>query len=210
MLLRLPEIPPPGAGRPAEDRFLRRAFRHHSRTFSLATRLLPAPVRLPVATVYLYCRTVDSVADDLVRTAGAARALAEIARMEAALAATLAGTPAHLLVHDSRTLEVAQYHHLPHTLIERIHEVGSVTDLVAQQDYSRFNTAYPELFSRFTCFLGRNGLPNAYTGSGAALAAFDASTETAARARGVLSDTRSAPTLRQVLGRVRRSLTGRR
>ena len=93
MLLRLLEMPPPGAGRPAEDRFLRRAFRHHSRTFSLATRLLPAPVRLPVATVYLYCRTVDSVADDLVRTAGAARALAEIARMEAALAATLAGDP---------------------------------------------------------------------------------------------------------------------
>ncbi len=93
MLSRLPETPPPGAGRTAEDRFLRRAFRHHSRTFSLAARLLPAPVRLPVATVYLYCRTVDSVADDLVRTAGAARARAEIDRMAAALAATLAGRP---------------------------------------------------------------------------------------------------------------------
>ena len=131
-------------------------------------------------------------------------------RLHGTVAATLAGTPAHLLVHDSRTLEVAQYHHLPHTLIERIDEVGSVSDLVAQQDYSRFNAAYPELFSRFTGFLGRNGLPNAYTGSGAALAAFDASTEPAARAKGVVSDTRSTPTLRQVLGRVRRKLAGGR
>ena len=88
-----PEPPPPGAGRPAEDRFLRRAFRHHSRTFSLAARLLPRPARLPVATVYLYCRTVDTVADEWAPSVGAERAHAEIDRMEAALTATLAGDP---------------------------------------------------------------------------------------------------------------------
>ena len=131
-------------------------------------------------------------------------------RLHGTVAATLAGTSAHLLVHDSRTLEVAQYHHLPHTLIERLDEIGSVTDLAARQDYSSFNADYPELFSRFTAFLGRNGLSNAYTGSGAALAALDASTEAAANAKGVLSDVRPGPTLRQVLGRVRRSLTRKR
>jgi len=131
-------------------------------------------------------------------------------RLHGTVAATLAGTSAHLLVHDSRTLEVAQYHHLPHTLIERLDEIGSVTDLAALQDYAHFNADYPELFSRFTAFLGRNGLPNAYTGSGAALAALDASTEAAANAKGVLSDVRPGPTLRQVLGRVRRSLTRKR
>ncbi|HEX8386886.1 MAG TPA: squalene/phytoene synthase family protein [Rubricoccaceae bacterium] len=88
-----PEAPPPGAGRAAEDRFLRRSFRHHSRTFSLAARLLPRPVRLPVATVYLYCRTVDSVADGVSRTAGAERARTEIDRMGACLGMSLAGDP---------------------------------------------------------------------------------------------------------------------
>ncbi len=92
-LFRPPDPPPAGAGRAAEDRYLRRAFRHHSRTFSLATRLLPPPARLPVATVYLYCRTVDTVADGLSRTAGPDRARAEIDRMRVCLDATLAGAP---------------------------------------------------------------------------------------------------------------------
>ena len=88
-----PAAPPPGTGRDAEDRFLQRSFRHHSRTFSLAARLLPARVRLPVATVYLYCRTVDQVADELAPALGAAAAHRELDRIAAALAATLAGQP---------------------------------------------------------------------------------------------------------------------
>ena len=88
-----PPLPPPGAGRGAEDLFLRRAFRHHSRTFSLATRLLPRRVRLPVATVYLYCRTVDTVADETAPRLGADRARAEIARLRTSLGAALAGRP---------------------------------------------------------------------------------------------------------------------
>src|SRR5690606_350730 len=56
--------PSPGASRAEVDRFLLRTFRHHSRTFSLAAKLLPRPVRLPIATVYLYCRTIDTLADE--------------------------------------------------------------------------------------------------------------------------------------------------
>lgn len=132
-------------------------------------------------------------------------------RLHGTVAATLAGTSAHLLVHDSRTLEIAHHHHLPHTLIERLDEVRSVDDLVARQDYTAFNAEYPELFARFTAFLGRNGLRNAYEGDRTALAAFDASTERAASAAGVVSNTRPRRTLRQTLGRVRRAVgLGRR
>lgn len=88
-----PEAPAPDAGRKAEDRYLRRAFRHHSRTFSLATRLLPRAERLPVAVLYLYCRTVDTLADDRVYEIGTACALAELDQMRSALDATLAGRP---------------------------------------------------------------------------------------------------------------------
>ena len=88
-----PAPPPPGAGRAAEDRYLRRAFRHHSRTFSLATRLLPRAERVPVAVLYLYCRTVDTLADERALAIGAGRALAEVDALERALLATLGGRP---------------------------------------------------------------------------------------------------------------------
>ena len=79
--------------RAAEDRALWQEFRHHSRTFSLAARLLPRSVRMPVATLYLFCRTVDTIADERVLEVGAARALADVRDLERKLACTLAGRP---------------------------------------------------------------------------------------------------------------------
>jgi phytoene/squalene synthetase len=92
----LPEAPalPVDASRAEEDRYLRRAFRHHSRTFSLATTLLPRRVRLPIATVYLYCRTVDTLADERVLEIGRMQARAELDRNRTYLDAALDGTPA--------------------------------------------------------------------------------------------------------------------
>lgn len=90
--------PPAGAGRDAEDRYLWRSFRHHSRTFSLAARLLPGEVRLPVATLYLYCRTIDGIADDRVLAVGPERALGELDDARASLGRTLAGHPPDALL----------------------------------------------------------------------------------------------------------------
>ncbi len=70
-----------------------RQFRHHSRTFSLATRLLPREVRLPIATLYLFCRTVDTLADERIHEVGAEAALRELDELEDALRQTLDGTP---------------------------------------------------------------------------------------------------------------------
>ena len=79
--------------RAAGDRATWHTFRAHSRTFSLAARLLPRPVQMPVATLYLFCRTVDTIADERVLEVGAARALADVRELEAKLEATLAGRP---------------------------------------------------------------------------------------------------------------------
>jgi phytoene synthase len=76
-----------------EDQAYWQAFEHHSRTFSLAARLLPAPIRTPVSTLYLFCRTVDSVADLRVLEVGAAQAQQELADLRQGLEATLVGTP---------------------------------------------------------------------------------------------------------------------
>ncbi len=95
-----PLPPPPDAPRAEADRYLWRAFRHHSRTFSLATRLLPGEVRLPVATLYLYCRTVDGLADDRVLEVGAEGALREVDAAREALTRTLEGRPPRVLLWE--------------------------------------------------------------------------------------------------------------
>lgn len=127
-------------------------------------------------------------------------------RLHGTVAATLAGTSAHLLVHDSRTLEIAELHHLPHTLTEDLGSVRSAADLAARQDYTAFNAAYPELFGRFRAFLERNSLRSAYDGPQEALAAFDASLEPAAKAPGVISspETVKPPRRRRVSSLLRR------
>jgi phytoene synthase len=86
-------------GSPREqDRLLRRTFRAHSRTFSLASRFLPRAARLPTAAVYLYCRTVDEVADQRLYDVGPEQAMADLDRLAADLDRTLAGHPPDLLL----------------------------------------------------------------------------------------------------------------
>lgn len=88
----------PGATRIEEDRYIQQAFRHHSRTFSLATRLLPPEVRLPIATLYLFCRTVDGLADEYGLSVGTDRAKEEVENTRKSLKQTLSGNPPdHLL-----------------------------------------------------------------------------------------------------------------
>ncbi len=84
-----PSVPP----RIEDDRRVWRAFRYHSRTFSAAARLLPRPLRMPIATLYLFCRTVDDIADHSVVHAGPARALDQIHTLRRRLDATLDGRP---------------------------------------------------------------------------------------------------------------------
>ncbi len=78
---------------PEADRAVWADFRQHSRTFSLAARLLPREVRLPVATLYLFCRAVDTVADERPAAVGVPAAQAELDALEAALLRTLDGDP---------------------------------------------------------------------------------------------------------------------
>jgi phytoene synthase len=76
-----------------DDRRLWQSFRHHSRTFSFAARLLPRPMRVPVATLYLFCRSVDTLADERQAEIGADAALRELDELRVRLDATLAGAP---------------------------------------------------------------------------------------------------------------------
>ena len=88
-----PEERPAPAPGPELDQWVRQYFRVHSRTFSLATRLLPARVRQPVAVVYWYCRTIDNIADQRSLELGTAAALDRLNHADEALDRCLAGRP---------------------------------------------------------------------------------------------------------------------
>ncbi len=77
----------------SDDAAVWRSFRHHSRTFSFAARLLPRAMRMPVATLYLYCRAVDTLADERGAEIGADAALVELDELRAKLDDTLSGNP---------------------------------------------------------------------------------------------------------------------
>lgn len=127
-----------------EDRRLWRQFQHHSRTFSLATRLLPRVVRLPIATVYLYCRTVDSLADERLLEVGPAQARAELDHLRACLDATLAGRPPEGLLWQ-RLGEVTRAFGLPSAPLYELIE-GAAWDLAGRGiDHLDDFVAYSEL-----------------------------------------------------------------
>jgi hypothetical protein len=79
-------------------------------------------------------------------------------RFHGNVAALLGGTPAHLLAHDSRTLELAEYHRMPFTVMPELSADLRVEDLYAATDMSVFNAELPHGFERFTAFLERNRL----------------------------------------------------
>ena len=58
-------------------------------------------------------------------------------RIHGNIASLLAGTPAVLLAHDSRTLELAHYHQIPHRLIDQLPERPDAAQLYAEADWSR-------------------------------------------------------------------------
>jgi hypothetical protein len=85
-------------------------------------------------------------------------------RLHGNIAAILGGTPAHLLAHDSRTLELAEYHAIPHTNFHKQQSPPTAAELWERTDYTAFNEAYPERFATYLGFLHRNGLRTAYDG----------------------------------------------
>jgi hypothetical protein len=84
----------------------------------------------------------------------------------------LAGTPGLVLAHDSRTLELAEYHQIPWRRLER-DVVLDAADLYAEADWGPMNAAHPSNWERFAAFLGKHGLRHVYD-DGESGADFDA------------------------------------
>ena len=86
-------MPPGTTPLPGDDGAVWADFRQHSRTFSLAARLLPREVQQPVATLYLFCRAVDTVADERPAVIGTDAARRELDGLARDLDGALDGRP---------------------------------------------------------------------------------------------------------------------
>ena len=81
-------------------------------------------------------------------------------RLHGAIASLLAGTPAVLICHDSRTLEVAQAMKLPYVTRERVdvHKDMVLDELYSKSDMDTFEKNYLEYRSTFSKFFAENQL----------------------------------------------------
>ena len=83
-------------------------------------------------------------------------------RIHGNIAALIAGTPAVVLAHDSRTLELARYFEIPHRLINEVGPDVDAADLYAEADYGPFNRGHAARLATFAGFLERHGLDNVF------------------------------------------------
>ena len=85
-------------------------------------------------------------------------------RIHGNITSTLAGTPAVVLAHDSRTLELARYHEIPHRLVRNVGADVDPAELYAEADYTGLNSGHAKRWEVFSGFMERNGLQHVYQG----------------------------------------------
>jgi hypothetical protein len=83
-------------------------------------------------------------------------------RIHGNIAALMAGTPAFVLAHDSRTLELVRYFEIPHRLMSDVGPGLDAADLYAEADYGPLNRGHAGRFETFTAFLARHGLDHVF------------------------------------------------
>jgi hypothetical protein len=89
-------------------------------------------------------------------------------RIHGTIAALLAGTPAVVLAHDSRTLELARYFDIPHRLLRDVPTDLDPADLHAEADFSALHAGHAQRFETIIEYLARNGLDHVFGHDGAA------------------------------------------
>lgn len=79
-------------------------------------------------------------------------------RIHGSIAAALAGTPLFLIATDSRLLELAQYHNIPHQTYKEFDFSRSIREIYESTDFSAINKGHNERYENFKDFLTVNGM----------------------------------------------------
>lgn len=83
-------------------------------------------------------------------------------RIHGNIAALTAGTPAVLLSHDSRTLELAEYHGIPFKPVPKDPSDIDPAELFEWAEFTSLNSRVAENFDRYVQFLQENSVPNIF------------------------------------------------
>lgn len=89
-------------------------------------------------------------------------------RIHGNIAALLAGTPAVVLAHDSRTLELARYYEIPFRKISKVSEKLDPARLLENCDWGPLQSGHAARWATFEGFLHAHGLQHAFETGGAA------------------------------------------
>lgn len=85
-------------------------------------------------------------------------------RMHGNVAAVLAGTPAIWIPHDSRMMELIQYHHFPYVKESDLQDDWKLLDVIERVNLEEMYQYQKENFDRYISFLDRNEIPHIYKG----------------------------------------------
>lgn len=83
-------------------------------------------------------------------------------RIHGNIAALLAGTPAYVLGHDTRTTELARYFDIPYREMTNVPPDTDAADLYAEADYGPMIAGHPARFANFTSYMERHGLKHVF------------------------------------------------
>ena len=83
-------------------------------------------------------------------------------RIHGNIASVLAGTPAHVLAHDSRTRELSEYFEIPHTRLRTLPEEADLAAFSAGHDYAAPARGHAARFATYTDFLAKHDLKHAW------------------------------------------------
>ena len=83
-------------------------------------------------------------------------------RIHGNIAALLAGTPAYVLAHDMRTLELARYFEIPHRIAQRTPPETDAAELYEEADYGPLNANHGKRYDTFIGYVERHGLSHVF------------------------------------------------
>lgn len=83
-------------------------------------------------------------------------------RIHGNIAAILAGTPCFIVVSDQRIRELAEYHRIPHIMMNELTDDTSIFKLHEHADFSGIAKGHAERFAHYLDFLHENGLKTVF------------------------------------------------
>ena len=83
-------------------------------------------------------------------------------RIHGNIAAILSGTPCFIVVSDQRIRELAEYHQIPHMLMNELTDETSILQIHHQTDFSVIAKGHRARFSHYLDFLHENGLKTVF------------------------------------------------